>query len=156
MSLSKNIQIVDYRPEYREYFAELNRQWIEQYFVLEPLDRQVLNDPETHILSPGGYILFALENGEVRGTVALKREGEHVFELAKMAVDVQSRGKGIGNILLDAAIERARSIGVKKLFLYSVTRLKNAIHLYRKAGFTEIPVEPGAYDRCDIKMELEL
>lgn len=156
MNLSKNIQIVDYRPEYREYFAEFNRQWIEQYFVLEPLDKQVLDDPETYILGPGGYILFAQEKGEIKGTVALKKVTDDIFELAKMAVAMESRGKGIGNILLYAAIERARSTGVKTLFLYSVTMLENAIHLYRKAGFTEIPVEAGAYDRCDIKMELNL
>ncbi|MDO7619507.1 MAG: GNAT family N-acetyltransferase, partial [Flavobacteriaceae bacterium] len=39
--------------------------------------------------------------------------------------------------------------------LYSSRQLENAIHLYRKKGFVEIPVEKEVhYERCDIKMEL--
>ena len=45
----------------------------------------------------------------------------------------------------------------KGLMLYSNTKLKNAIYIYRKYGFVEIPVEEnGPYKRGNIKMEYNL
>ena len=41
------------------------------------------------------------------------------------------------------------------LVIYSNTLLENAIYIYRKYGFIEIPVEEKSpYKRCNIKMEL--
>jgi hypothetical protein len=58
------ITIVDYRPEHRPYFEKFNRAWIEQFFVMEPLDIAVLQNPEEYILKNGGAILMALYNGD--------------------------------------------------------------------------------------------
>jgi hypothetical protein len=38
---------------------KLNRSWIEKYFVMEPVDEEVVSNPEEHILHDGGTILFA-------------------------------------------------------------------------------------------------
>jgi len=78
------------------------------------------------------------------------------FEIAKLAVDPEARGNGIGDALFSTAIERARSLGAKKLFLESNTLLKPAIGLYRKFGFTELSDYHPAYARGDIQMELNL
>ena len=72
-----------------------------------------------------------------------------------MAVDEKFQGKKIGQALADAAIAKAKSLGAKKIILYSNTILAPAIALYRKIGFKEIPVD-GTYKRSDIKMELPL
>ena len=43
------------------------------------------------------------------------------------------------------------------LMLYSNTKLENAIYIYRKYGFLEIPVEANSpYKRSNIKMILTL
>ena len=47
------IRIVDYDPRWRADFARLNIEWLECWFVVEPVDREVLGDPETHILAAG-------------------------------------------------------------------------------------------------------
>lgn len=72
-----------------------------------------------------------------------------------MAVNENFRGKKIGRALAEAAIERARNSGARKIILYSNTLLEPAIALYTKLGFHEIPVD-GPYKRTNIKMELEL
>ena len=53
------IRVVDYDPRWRADFARLNIEWLERWFVVEPIDREVLSDPETHILVGGGRVLFA-------------------------------------------------------------------------------------------------
>ena len=41
-----DIRIIDYRPEHQPYFEKFNRDWIQKYFVMEPIDEFVLTDPE--------------------------------------------------------------------------------------------------------------
>ncbi|HMH21394.1 MAG TPA: GNAT family N-acetyltransferase [Puia sp.] len=79
-----------------------------------------------------------------------------VFELAKMGVSPLAQGKGIGFLLGQACIEKARSLGAEKIYLESNTRLKPAISLYHKLGFRKVAGPPSPYERCDIQMELKL
>ncbi len=149
------IEIVAYQPEYQPWFERLNRDWIEKFFSMEPIDFEVLQNPETHILKPGGFIFMALYQKEVAGTVALKFVEPGVYEFTKMAVDEKFRGKKAGEILSNVAIIKAKENGAEKIILYSNTKLNAAINLYRKLGFVEIPLD-GPYQRSDIKMEMKL
>src|SRR5690606_21041419 len=153
--VAANISIREYRAEDQPWFEALNREWIERYFVMEPVDTAVLTDPETHIIKPGGCILIAESNSEVAGTVALKRVTDRVYEFTKMAVAKPYRGLKIGYALGEAALDRARSMNASSVILYSHTSLVPAIALYRKIGFREVPLD-GPYKRSDIKMEILL
>jgi N-acetylglutamate synthase-like GNAT family acetyltransferase len=120
------VSVVTYDPKYQTYFVELNREWIELYFVLEPMDLAQLEDPHGTILNHGGEILFVLENGEPVGTCAMIPHGERCYELAKMAVAPKVRGRGYGDILMKAAIDWARENGAQKIMLLSNTILEPA------------------------------
>jgi len=150
-----NLKILDYEPRHQPYFENLNREWIEKDFVLEPLDIFVLTKPEEAILQPGGAILMASVDDEIVGTAGLRKLGNDCFEFTKMAVTPSWRGKGIGEALARAAIEKATRLGASKLVLYSQTCLPGAVPLYKKIGFKEIPLDK-AYSRCDIKMGMKL
>ena len=77
--------------------------------------------------------------------------------ILKMAVSPDYRGNKIGQIILENCIKKAKEMGLNKVILYSNRVLENAIHIYKKNGFVEIPVESGSpYKRADIKMELKL
>ncbi len=147
--------IEDYKPTHQIHFENLNRTWIEKYFRMEPVDVLVLEHPDEYIIKPGGAILMAYWKKDVAGTVALKYVEPGVYEFTKMAVDVKFQGKGIGQALSEAAIQKTKELGGQKIILYSNTLLAPAISLYRKIGFREIPVD-GPYKRSDIKMELVL
>ena len=54
------IQIVDYEPKYQPYFERFNRQWIEELFVMEPVDEFVVTNPGIAILEGGGAILMGI------------------------------------------------------------------------------------------------
>jgi ribosomal protein S18 acetylase RimI-like enzyme len=150
------IEILDLSPELRMFFERLNRGWIEHYFEMEPLDYLLLQNPETEIIERGGAVLFAVTaDGEVVGTVALKNDGDGVFELSKMAVDEKKRGLGAGKALGLAALERAREMGARTVILYTNSVLEPAINLYRKLGFREVPVTEKGYTRANVKMKIE-
>lgn len=148
------MEITFYQPAYQPHFERLNKAWLTKYFELEPIDEFVLTRPEEAILRDGGEILFAVKDGEIIGTVALKKINEETMELTKMAVDERFQGLGAGKLLCKTAIERARSRQIKRLILFSQTFLKPALSIYRKCGFRDIPVAPGHYRRADVMMEI--
>jgi ribosomal protein S18 acetylase RimI-like enzyme len=150
------IDIIDYGPEHQPFFELFNRAWIEKYFWLEEIDLFELQHPEEAILNKGGAILIASCEGNIAGTVALKKVNKEVYEFAKMTVDEAFRRKGIAEVLSLAAFEKAKQLGATKVILYSQTELEPAILLYKKLGFKEVPLEPGKYQRANIKMEIEL
>jgi GNAT superfamily N-acetyltransferase len=78
------------------------------------------------------------------------------YELAKMAVSPRAQGKNIGWLLGKAAIDKARSLRAKKLYLESNTILQPAINLYHKLGFQRVVGHATPYERCNIQMELVL
>ncbi|MEL7331656.1 MAG: bifunctional helix-turn-helix transcriptional regulator/GNAT family N-acetyltransferase [Cyanobacteria bacterium J06560_2] len=151
----QSIEIIDYTPEYQADFKRLNCEWIEKYFTLEDTDLQSLNHPDEKILQPGGHIYLARRAGKIVGTCALIKMDETTYELAKMAVSERERGLGIGELIGQAAINKAQALGAQKVFLESNTRLKPAISLYQKLGFRKVKRQPSPYERCNIQMELE-
>lgn len=148
--------LVDYKPEYRKAFKDLNEEWITRYFKMEESDHKALDHPEEYIIDKGGHIFIALYNDEAVGACALIKMDDTKFELAKMAVSPRVQGKSIGTLLGVACIEKAKELGADTLFLESNTRLKPAITLYRKLGFEKITGPPSPYERANIQMELKL
>ncbi len=149
------LEIVDYQPAHQPDFARLNLRWLEAYFTVEPIDEQVLGDPDTHIISPGGSILMAVDGSNVLGTCALKVHGTQELELTKMAVDPASQGQGAGKLLMSAAISRFRGSGRRLLWLETNHILTTAIGLYQHFGFQRIgdgPRPGSGYQRSDYYM----
>lgn len=155
---SKSIKMVDYEPKYQRAFRALNKEWIETYFVMEEADYKALDNPDEYILQSGGAIVVALYDNKPAGVCALIKmnDGPYDFELAKMAVSPEYKGKGIGYQLGTAIIKKAIDLKAKAIYLESNTKLTPAINLYRKLGFTEVTGKNTPYERCNIQMELEL
>ena len=138
-------------------FRDINAEWIEDMYVLEDTDREVLDNPRVRIVEPGGAILFVeAEGAGIVGACALQKTGEGCFELTKMGVRAAARGLKAGEFLLAAVIARAVEMGAETLYLLTNRKSAAAIHLYHKLGFTddaEIMARYGArYARCDVAM----
>lgn len=148
------IKIVEFQTAYRDDFKNLNIEWLQKYFVVEPFDEQQLSNPETEILDKGGKIFFAKDGDRIVGTASLLKEHD-IYELAKMAVTEDYKGKGIGNLLMEHCIAEAKKLGTKKLMLISNRSLTPALTMYEKYGFKEVPIEEEMpCERGNIKMEL--
>jgi GNAT superfamily N-acetyltransferase len=154
--MKEDIQLLDYSTELQPYFEKISKEWVEHYFALEPWDIEQLKDPDAHIINKGGVILFAKSGGEIVGTVGLMPVSSGVFELVKMGVTASARGQRVGQLLAAGILDKARSIGASKIILYTNSKLGAALHIYRKLGFRALLPEAGKYQRCDIKMELDL
>ncbi|WP_144764532.1 GNAT family N-acetyltransferase [Curtobacterium sp. 9128] len=147
-------------PADAEAFRVLNEAWITRFFALEDEDRKYLGDPVGRIVEPGGVVLVArLTDGTVVGCVGLAPVAPGVFELVKMAVATDHQGHGTGRRLIETAIDRARSLGARRVVLESNSGLASAVHLYETTGFRHLgpdEVEPSPYARADVHMALDL
>jgi GNAT superfamily N-acetyltransferase len=154
----QNVRIVEYQSQHRLAFKTLNEEWIDTYFKLEEEDRKLLDDPQKSILDKGGAIIIALLEEEVIGTCALvpMDDPHYEFELGKMAVSPKARGKGVGELLGRATIQKAKDLGAKSIYLESNTVLQPAINLYKKLGFKNAIGHQSPYIRCNVQMELDL
>ncbi len=156
------VRIVDYKPSLRSSFEKLNREWIERYFEMEEHDHRYFKDPESEIIGLGGDIVFAELGGEIVGTCALLRDGlaaedGGVFELAKLAVSDKAKGQGIGELLSQEILRRAREKGATHVRLTTNTALTPALRLYEKLGFREVfKGQHPKFKRVDLVMEKRL
>lgn len=147
------IEIIDYDESLREPVKTLNYEWLEKYFRVEPSDAIQLSNPKEEIIDKGGFIFYARWNNEIVGTASLLKISDGEYELGKMAVTEKARGHSIGNALVEHCLHVSQRMKIHKLVLYSNTSLSPAIHLYKKYGFVEAPLESGHYERANIKME---
>jgi mannose-6-phosphate isomerase-like protein (cupin superfamily)/ribosomal protein S18 acetylase RimI-like enzyme len=147
------ISIIPFTNKFRTAIKELNIEWLEQFFKVEPIDLKMLNDPENEILNKGGRIYYAKDNEIITGTYSLLKITDKTYELGKMAVTSSARGNGTGNALMQHCLYISQQMGIEKLVLYSNRKLHPAIHLYTKFGFIEVPMEKSYYKRANIKME---
>jgi len=151
------IRVVPFRREFAADFRRLNLDWIERLFKVEAADLKVLDDPERAIVAKGGMIFFALDGDAVVGAVAMVRDSDGRYELAKMAVATTHQRRGIGEMLGMAGVDWVAEQGGRSVFLQSNTKLDNALRLYERLGFHRA-LDPNRteYARCDIYMELPI
>lgn len=82
-------------------------------------------------------IWLAIHSNTIIGSIIIdgihaKDEGAH---LRWFIVSPESQNKGIGGQLIKKGIEFSRSIGYKKIYLWTFKGLDQARHLYEKNGF---------------------
>lgn len=105
--------------------------------------------PDGRLLSKATVTLFediqeflvAERDGEVVGCGALHVMWEDLAEVRTVAVDPALAGQGIGSLLLTALVQRAREVGVKKVFC-----LTFAVPFFERHGFAEIDDSPVDHD----------
>lgn len=156
-SLPQGLRLREYEPALAREFHDINAEWIEEMFVFEDADREVIDNPQEQVLDPGGAILFVEAAGlGIVGTCALRKTGPGAFELTKMGVRQSARGLKAGEFLLANAIGRAEKLGANKLYLLTNRKCEAAIHLYEKLGFEHddgiMHDYAARYERCDVAM----
>ena len=79
-------------------------------------------------------------------------------ELVKFYLSPESRGKGIGKLLLQVIISKAKGLGYRQLYLESFPELEKAVGMYVNAGFKVVnkPLGNSGHSACTIWMTKEL
>ncbi len=79
---------------------------------------------------------------------------EDTTELVKFYLAKEARGKGIGKLLLEKCLEKAKDLGYKKVYLESIPEFSKAVSIYEKQGFTYLdqPLGNSGHSGCDLWM----
>jgi len=144
-------QIAQVRALFLEYAQSLGFSLCFQNF-----DQELDNLPGEYA-PPDGRVLLVESEGQLAGCVALHKLAADICEMKRLYVRPQFRGRKLGRALADRVIAEARRIGYKRMRLDTVEPvMKDAVVMYRKLGFKEIPAYRANPNAGTLYMELEL
>lgn len=83
------------------------------------------------------YFGCLFDNGELIGSAAVAELGKDECELKSLYLYEKYHGQGLGKRLLMCAIEEAKKLGYKTMYLDSLSTSTRAIALYRRMGFKD-------------------
>lgn len=152
------MKIVPYDKKYKKEFIDMNIQWISTMFEVEEEDLAVLNNVE-EALQAGGQIFFAIDDEEnVLACCMIAPLSDEEWEIEKFCAKGMYTGTGAGSACLKACINYAKERQAEKIVIATSTKCKQAVHLYRKFGFDEVPYdkEKFPFDRGNLAFELSL
>ena len=97
------------------------------------------------------FLVWAVYDGRIIGSVDIHRGGNvrewHIGTIGLM-VDADFRGEGLGRLLLEFIIEKAKEMGIRTAVLGVFSTNDTARSLYEKVGFVKYGVLPdGLYHK---------
>jgi GNAT superfamily N-acetyltransferase len=102
---------------------------------------------------------LAEEGGRLVGSAAVAGRGGVNAQFRWFLVRAEARGSGLGAGLLNEAVGFCRGRGFRSVFLWTISELKAAARLYRRAGFTltesrthDIWGAPHTEERYDLEL----
>lgn len=144
-------QIAQARELFLEYAKSLGFSLCFQNF-----DKELADLPGDYT-PPEGRLLLAEYESQFAGCVALHRLAASICEMKRLYLRPQFRGKGLGRILANRIITEARQIGYQRMRLDTVEPvMQDAVAMYRKLGFQEIPAYRPNPNPGTLYMELLL
>ena len=148
--------IIDYEDQYLKDFQRLNLEWLEKFNLVESHDLEILDHPRENVIDRGGFIFLLKDEETVIGSAGILKINDKEYELIKMSVAPEHRGKKFGDMLLEKCIVKAKELKAVKIILFSNSNLQTAIRLYERFGFKHVEAVNTPFETADIKMELSL
>jgi putative acetyltransferase len=158
------LDIREVQPGDNKALAALIRKVFEEHDA--PRYNTVYSDPTTDNLyelfnQPDAMLWVALLNNTIVGCAGVYPTPglppAHA-ELVKIYLSAQSRGRGIGKILISQCFQSAKDLGYTHLYLESMPEFATAVSMYYKLGFGDLPAAMGnsGHTACTIWMIKEL
>ena len=139
MKLFNNKKVIAIEPLKLEDYHKCSNIW--------NMKAQPLADKWRGEIADGNRLVFVYKiNGEFIGEGALVLDtddpdytisGQRVY-VSRMIVKKEYRGRGIGSEILEFLINKATEMGFSEMTIGVDKDNENALHLYRKYGFTEV------------------
>ncbi len=106
---------------------------------------------------PGSnYFVAELEGSVIGGAGIFPSDGlpADTCELVKMYLQPQSRGIGLGRLLINKCLEFAITAGYQNVYIETMPELKKAVTVYEKFGFDYLkgPLGNTGHFGCDVWM----
>ena len=134
----------------------MNLEWLEKFNLVESHDLEILHHPRENVIERGGFLFLLKDTDAIIGSAGIFKINDQEYELIKMSVAPEHRGKQFGDMLLEKCIAKAKEMKASKIILYSNSNLQTALRLYEKFGFKHVEVVDAPFKTADIKMELSL
>jgi amino-acid N-acetyltransferase len=104
-------------------------------------DRRLLSKATVALYEDVQEFVVAEVAGEVVGCGGLHVMWEDLAEVRTLAVDPAVAGRGVGSRIVEELLRRARTVGVKRVFVLSFE-----VEFFRRYGFVEIEGTPVEHD----------
>ncbi len=123
-----------------QYYAKKFEWYGEFECIVAQIIVEYLNSKDQHKQA----CFIAEYNHKPVGCVILMKNNNYEGKLRVLFVSEEARGKGIGRLLIDALLEKAKAIGYKRLSLWTTDNQEVARSLYKKLGFSLISETPNS------------
>ncbi|WP_456422666.1 GNAT family N-acetyltransferase [Lutibacter sp.] len=115
---------------------------------------------ETYNIKNAVYFIIEKE-GEIFGGAGIKHLDNYdgnVCELQKMYFLPEARGIGLGKVLIELCLQKAKEFGFEKCYLETLPYMKDARKLYKKVGFKDLDARMGdtGHYSCNLWMLKDL
>src|SRR5919204_2557230 len=145
------MSIVPFESRHADGFRLLVAETLREFgFELDPEFDGDLDDPGATYTR----LWVALDGEDVVGSVALRELGDGAFELKRMYLRPDQRGRGLGKELLALALAWARERGASVVRLDTSERMVAARRLYEAHGFKRVPGDAPRQGQCRLLYEL--
>lgn len=135
---------------FTEYAAWLNIDLEFQNFKHELADLPGVYGP------PRGALLLAWIDDSVAGCVAMRPLEDEICEMKRLWVRPDFRGRGVGEALARAIMQRAAQSGYARMRLDTLPRMAAAQSIYAALGFRPIGPYYRNPDVCTVYLEAQL
>jgi putative acetyltransferase len=135
-------------PVVQQLIAALNAELEERY--PEEGANHFRLDPE-EVADGRGAFLVAYRGGQPAGCGAVRKIEPTVCEIKRMFTTPTARGNRVGRQVLMELEAIARRLGATRLVLETGPRQAEALALYHRAGFVEVP-QFGEYQGCEFSV----
>lgn len=126
-----------------------------------PFDKGAYSDSDLDDIA-GVYggpreIFFVVDDGvNIAGTAGVKEDDKDTALLRRLFVSPGHRRKGLGKMLLEKAVEFAKSKNYRFLVFRTTNRMVQAIDLCKKRGFTEKErINLGGFEIYKFELDLK-
>lgn len=107
-----------------------------EYYVMKGLTDFMMN-------TDGGNLWVAEANGKIIGSIAITKSSESIAQLRWFVLDESYHGMGIGKKLMETALNFCKDQNYQHIFLWTVSILEAARHIYQKYNFKITEEKPN-------------
>jgi DNA-binding MarR family transcriptional regulator/ribosomal protein S18 acetylase RimI-like enzyme len=139
------VTIQSFQPGDVGYIAHLHGRYYQETYKFGPMFEYYVMKGLTEFMvsNDGGDLWIAKVNDKIVGSIAITKFDDSTAQLRWFILDEKYHGLGIGKKLMDTAMQFCNTQGYQHIFLWTVSILEAARHLYQKYNFKITEEKPN-------------